>query len=79
MEAEGLIKVKEGFELLNPVMDVQGIFEDVDEDGVLNFKYIVIHFTSDDRKGTHSRYWEIEEGVTVEEFISNHEALKKLK
>lgn len=80
MKYAGTIEIKEGFELTNPVMEVKGIFDNLDEDGNLLNKYLEIHFTSEDSKvKIHARGWKIEEGVTSQEFIDNHNVLNKFK
>jgi hypothetical protein len=73
-----MIKIKEDLELLNPTMEVKGIFDALDENGNFDFKYLEIHFKGENIKGIHSRYWIIEEGVTAEDFINNHEILKTI-
>jgi len=77
MYYKGTIEIKKGFSLTNPTMDVQGIFDSLDNEDNLLFKYLEIHFKEPNDKLIHSRWWMIEEGVTEDEFISNNEVLKQ--
>ena len=78
MKHTGEIEIKEGFTLVNPTMEVQGIFDHLDEDDNFIRKYLEIYFV-DDKGHKHSREWTIEEGVTVEDFIASHDVLNKFK
>ena len=79
MKYTGEIEIKEGFKLVNPTMEVKGIFDSLDEDDNFMFKYLEIYFTVPNETIKHSRYWVIDEGVTAEDFITNHEVLNKFK
>lgn len=79
MKLIGTIEIKPNFYLTDPTMVVKGIFDSNDENDVFQFKYIEIHFTEPNKKLIHSRYWEISDGVTADEFISSHDVLKQFK
>ena len=76
MKYNGTIEIKEGFSLTNPTMEVKGIFESVNDEGEIDFKYIEVHFKENGI--FHSRYWIIE-NETIEEFVASHNVLNKFK
>jgi len=67
MKATGTIIIKD-LELVNPVMEVKGIFDSIDpETEEFQFKYLECLFTCDNLKGLHSRYWIVEtDDVNIE-------------
>ena len=78
MKYLGKIEIKEGFSLFNPTMEVRGIFESINEEGEVDFKYIEIHFTEPNQKLIHSRFWIVTD-ETIEEFLTSHNVLYKFK
>ena len=59
-------------------MEVKGIFESINEEDEVDFKYIEVNFTEPNKKLIHSRYWVVT-NETIEEFISSHNVLNKFK
>lgn len=72
------MKITDELYLENPTYDVRGIFDSVDEEGVVNFKYLLIHFQEGGKGTIHSRYWVVET-ENIEEEISKIEKLKFIK
>lgn len=70
-------------DLNNPIMTSKGIKKayGVDELGndtdELLYTYLQVEFKVDGEKITHSRNYIIEEGVSEEDFIKNHDILNK--
>ena len=67
--ATGTVEIKPNFFLTNPTMEVKGIQDALGENDEYLFTYIEIYFTEPNKTLTHSRYWEIVSGTTVEEFL----------
>jgi len=78
------IEIETGLILTNPTMESQGIKTEyvIDEntqletDTVLRL-YLEIHFEGEGEIIKHSRSYTIEEDITEDDFISNHDILKQ--
>ena len=78
MKYNGKIEIKKGFSLESPTAEVKGIFKYADDISLITGYYIEVWFsTESDNVQAHSRSWDIEEGVTVEEFIASNDVLKQ--
>jgi hypothetical protein len=75
MKYNGTLNIK-GVDFVNPIMEIKGIFDSLDEDEIVLYKYLECYFTCDNLKGVHSRHW-IVESEDVQTEISNNETLNK--
>jgi len=77
MMYEGTITIQDK-ELNNPTLDVRGIFDSVNDNGELDFKYIECYFQENGKGTIHSRFWVVEtEEVDLE--LSKIDELKDFK